>query len=226
MAAVSFGKQNPSTTSTLQIRGSLFLHHAAKVRVEFTKHAINCIDSNQHTRANTSKESKSHHRSSHDHSWQQSALVSRIQVQLRHYKSEGPCFCIMLPKSEWKSQKTLSKSINRIVSNQHTRASTSKESKSHHRSSHDHSRQQSALVSRIQVQLRHYKSEGLCFCIMLPKSEWKSQKTLSKCINCIVWNQHARANTNKESKTHQRSSHDHTRQQSALVSRIQVQLRH
>ena len=108
-------------------------------------------------------------------SQQQSALVSRIQVQLRHKKSEGSLFlCIML--SELRGRITCEQlwtDVNSMFVFYWTRF-TSVNGKREHKTttewttSDQWSQQQSALVSRIQVQLRHKKSEGSLFlCIML-----------------------------------------------------------
>ena len=106
-AAVSFGKQNPSTTSPQEVwRVLVSLHHAVRIAREnhmWTNVNILLLHKGHKGKWNgkhkqkTTEKTTTESTTSDQWSQQQSALVSRIQVQLRHKKSEGSLFlCIML----------------------------------------------------------------------------------------------------------------------------------
>ena len=112
-----------------------------------------------------------------DNKWsqQQSALVSRIKYNFATRSLKGPCFSASCCQNcEGKSHVNNCEQMWTVfVARGHKgkrQMQTENNGGNYDRINNKWSQQQSALVSRIQVQLRHKKSEGSLFlCIMLSK---------------------------------------------------------
>ena len=172
-AAVSFGKQNQVQLRHNNSEGSLFLCiMLPDFRGRITCERL-CTDVNSHLlhkdhkckrQMQTENNGGNYDRINNKWSQQQSALVSRIQVQLRHKKSEGSLFlCIMLSKCRGRiTCEQLWTDVNsHLLHKDHKckrQLQTENNGGNYDRINKKWSQQQSALVSRIQVQLRHKKS--------------------------------------------------------------------
>ena len=250
-AAVSFGKQNPSTTSPQEVwRVLVSLHHAVKMQRENHMWTIvnrceqmwTVIYRTKITSANGKCKQKTTEKTTtesttSDHSSSQ-LLVSRIQVQLRHNKSEGSLFlCIML--SKWRGRITCEQlwtDVNsHLLHKDHKckrQMQTENNGENYDRMDNKWSQQQSALVSRIKYNFATTSLKGPCFsasCCQIFEGELHVNAcaqmwTVIYCTKITSANGKCKQENNGEN--YDRMDNKWSQQQSALVSRIQVQLRH
>ena len=177
-AAVSFGKQNPSTTSPQQVwRVLVSLHHAVKMERENHMWTIvnRCEQSfiAQRSQVQTANANRKQRRKLRQNGQQViTAAVSfgkQNQVQLRHNKSEGSLFlCIMLPDFRGRiTCERLCTDVNsHLLHKDHKckrQMQTENNGENYDRMDNKWSQQQSALVSRIKYNFATTSLKGPCF---------------------------------------------------------------
>ena len=183
-AAVSFGKQNPSTTSPQEVwRVLVSLHHA--VRIARENHMWTIEQSLLHKghkgkrQMQTENNGENYDRMDNKWSQQQSALVSRIKYNFATRSLTGPCFSASCCQNcEGESHVNNCEQMWTVFVAWGSQGQTANANRKQRRKLRQNGQQViTAAVSfgkQNQVQLRHKKSEGSLFlCIMLSELRGK-----------------------------------------------------